>query len=133
MYGNYFPMPVILQRVKVVEKWSYSVCIFLQAVILSLTSNSGCITEQKKEIMSLDSTKAVQMFLLGEGDSPSKIMQGYTLKNASADTKGFALKRKTIYCFSSTLSSKQCLLLNKNLLSVLYWGDIATYNILDYI
>lgn len=45
------------------------------------------------------SKSSKDVFLLGEENSLSQIIQGYTLKNASADIKGFALKRKTIYCF----------------------------------
>lgn len=41
----------------------------------------------------------IDMFPLAEADSLPKIMWGYTLKNALADTKEFALKKKTVYCF----------------------------------
>lgn len=41
----------------------------------------------------------IDAFPLAEEPFLLKIMWGYTLKNALADTKGFALTKKTVYCF----------------------------------
>lgn len=112
MSGNYFPMDMVLQRIEVIERWSYSVCIFFTDCDPGSDIQLWLYQTVEERDYELKFNKSnIDVFLLAEEDSFSKIIQGYTLKNALADTKGFALKKQTVYCFLNNLSLKQYLLL----------------------